>query len=414
LLATAERIVGMNGAPSWSRVSRWLPAPVAGIGLRRSELELRLRALMRPVTTWRTRGRAVAAGGTLVAAVLVACSVPSPAGEKRAAPVAIPLMQSAVTIRASDPASTGGKPSALDSLAAFEEIFLPMFNRTQSLRDSIVEAAARKTLPAVFAPGSNETHIWLLVDDRYSVIRFTTGRQFHLVREADAGPVRPVADFPATPRNRLATASESFVAAFPGVTVANLNARQSEVAVKLGTRDVSIFWARYVPTQATTPPSPTATTGRTTASAFTLGITGQGRQADGAAGTRNGTVADSLAAQKAIAIPVSVNSRAERDSVVIAAARFVHPRVFTAASPETHIWLVVDERFAVLRSTTGVSVPSAPKNIASMTEFYLKSFPELDPRYLTNSHTQTDVRVGRRTVSIFWALYPQELLRRKA
>lgn len=49
-----------------------------------------------------------------------------------------------------------------------------------------------------------------------------------------------------------------------------------------------------------------------------------------------------------------------------------------------------------------------------MTEFYLKSFPELNPRYLTNSHTQTDVRVGRRTVSIFWALYPRELLRKKA
>ncbi len=412
LLATAERIAGVNAAPSWSRVSRWLPAPVAGIGLRHSELELRLRALVRQVSTWRTRGRALAAGGALVVGVLAACSVPAPERTSATSPL-VRGNGSTIRIIASDPMANGGIASTTDSLAAIDEFMFTIAQRMGVLHDSVAGAAARRAEPHVFAESSDEIAIWLLFDSRYQVMRSNTGRQHYSVKSGRSNSSSRVSASASTPRAQLILGVDAFVRAFPGITPQNLKSSWSSTTVQVGQRSVEVNWARYIPADATTSAAPPENEAdRINASSSTSSVPGQLRPADGAAATRSGAEPESLPVMKAFAIPVSVKSSAERDSTVIAAARFARPEVFAADSPEMHIWLLVDDHFSVLRSTTGVSFPltadrksGLEANLASSTEFYLKSFPELREKNLINSRTRTNVSVGSRQVSIFWARY---------
>jgi len=249
LLETAERMTRAGSPPSWSRVSRWLPAPVAGIGIRRSELELRLRALVRPATSWRTRVRALGAGIALLTAVLAACSVPTPeramAGvASRTAPTGSSLM-----ILARDGAKGGGA-SALDSLAAADEFMTKVLPRTLAMRDSIIGDAARRAVPQVFSDTAQEEFVWLLLDENYQVMRSNSGRQFASLNtrsSRNGNASERVAATPTTPRENLSIGVEAYVRAFPGITKQNVSGAWSSVDVRAGTREVQVYWARYIP-----------------------------------------------------------------------------------------------------------------------------------------------------------------------
>jgi len=254
LLATAERIADLGAAPSWSRVSRWLPAPVAGIGTRRSELETRLRALVRPASSWRTRVRALGAGMVLVAGVLAACSVPTPERTLPAVATQAGATGSALRIPARDDRSGTAGASTVDSLAAMEEFVAKVMPRAHLLQDSIIVRAARRAEPHVFTDTSEEAYVWLLLDAEYRVMRSNTGRQHHSLRTRTSGTTEreSVAATPTTPRQQLSLGVRSFVRAFPGITPRNVSGLWSSTTVKVGAREVEVNWARYIPTPSVT------------------------------------------------------------------------------------------------------------------------------------------------------------------
>jgi len=256
LLETAERITRGGAPPSSSRVSRWLPAPVAGIGIRRSELELRLRALVRPATSWRSRLSALGAGTALVTGGLAACSVPTP--ERSTAGVASKTAPtgSSLIILPRD-GSNGGGASALDSLSAADEFMAKVFPRTLAMRDSIIGDAARRAVPQVFSDMAQEEFVWLLLDDNYQVMRSNTGRQYaslnsRAVRNANTS--ERVAATPTTPRENLSIGVEAYVRAFPGITKQNVSGAWSSVTMRVDTREVEVYWARYIPAPTVTAP----------------------------------------------------------------------------------------------------------------------------------------------------------------
>lgn len=253
LLTTAERLARTGDARSWARSARWLPAPIAGIGVRPSELELRLRALVRPATTWAIRAQTVTAAAVVVIASLLACSVPAP---ERAPTVAtnrgVPI-GAAFQVLARDRRTNGDRtPTAIDSIAAMEAFMTKVMPRAQVLQDSIITAAARRSEPHAFDGSATDVEdVWLLLNDDYTVRRSNTGRQYYSVagRGAAASPAsQRVAATPDTPRQQLILGVEAFVRAFPGITARNVVGLWSSLTLSVGQRTVNVLWARYIPT----------------------------------------------------------------------------------------------------------------------------------------------------------------------
>ena len=205
LLTTAERLTTSSQAQAWARAARWLPAPIPGIGTRRTELEARLRAMVRPVSTWRSRIRMIGAGAVVILGVVAACSVPSP---ERMPGRNSPDKFSRVT--------------ALDSLVRYDsiqkEMGLFLGPRADRVRDSIVISLARKAYPALLAPeATGERWIWLLFDSNYKLVAATQGMEFAFERAGGSRPAgsRPPVPGALTTTPRIVVSSESFENAFP-------------------------------------------------------------------------------------------------------------------------------------------------------------------------------------------------------
>ena len=255
LLETASRFAGAGAAQAWSRTARWLPAPVPGIGTRRSELELRLRALVQPVSTWRSRVRVIGAGAVVVASLLVACSVPSPERMRS---------ESSVAQARPDRRPFGGVSSArakymdeayvttaLDSVVTMDAAFAQfqrLMNRGRVLQDSIVEASSRAAVPQAFQFTDSVVDLWVLLDERYRVERYAIGPEYYAVkRKAFDGDTASRPATRDTPRNRLSWGEAEYLRAFPGVKPEEIRGLRGVVDVRRGARSVHVMWIHHSP-----------------------------------------------------------------------------------------------------------------------------------------------------------------------
>ena len=233
LIDAAEHLAAGGATARWSRAARWLPVAAAGIGVQRSDLELRLRALVRPVSTWQSRVRNIVAVGAMLGAGLAACSVPAPSqrGDE-------PRLTASVT-RAN---STVAMQSLVDSLAALDHAMLVSYPRLRARRDSLVEAVARQYFPWAFEQDALEDFVWLLLDRRYSHAGSTVGRQFAYIADErhDLTTARPATDD--TPEDKLVWGVESFLRAFRHLKREDVGT-WSTTTVDVGDRTVTINWA---------------------------------------------------------------------------------------------------------------------------------------------------------------------------
>ena len=78
LLSATTHVAKPSKTPSWTHVVPWLPAPMPGIGTRRSEIEMRLSALIPAGRTMAHRIRATCVGVATLATMVAACAVPTP------------------------------------------------------------------------------------------------------------------------------------------------------------------------------------------------------------------------------------------------------------------------------------------------------------------------------------------------
>ncbi len=255
LLDMAERLTQMPRALSWSRAARWLPAPIPGIGTQRSELEARLQAMVPRPSTWRSRGRAAAAGSAAVAGVIAACTVPSPEPARSetqrgaltsdaVAPLARPVPQPALI------GSANGTTSSIDSIMMFERLQGAMEKLTprgRALLDSAVAAAARTAFPDVFDTAqSNDEFVWMLLDPAYRVVRTARGKEFYSMRlKRSDGTEKRIPVGASTGPVYLSVGTEEIMRAFPGLRREQIGMWSDEVAVS-GKRKVRIVWARYL------------------------------------------------------------------------------------------------------------------------------------------------------------------------
>lgn len=245
LLDTAERLAVTGAHRGQLRVEPWLPVPIPGIGSRRTELEQRLRALVAPTWTWQTRALTVAAALMIVGGVLAACSVPSPERLRSDAAQNPAPPRSDVVLRAMKPTprnggATAGGLSVLDTVVALEHLsdLVPSGTR---LVDSIVTAAARVAEPDAFStPEKSLTHVWLLLDRNYRVLRSTSG----FVSDAVGSESRVPTGSRTTPA-RLSWSKKNFLFLFPGLRLPDIGL-WSTTDELIGERKVTIAWARFI------------------------------------------------------------------------------------------------------------------------------------------------------------------------
>ena len=240
LVDAAEQLSAGGSARHWSRAARWLPVAAAGIGVQRSDLELRLRALARPVSTWRSRVRNLVAVGVMVAAGLAACSVPAPQ-EQREQPKPAALAAASVNA-ASD--SARGRQTVFDSLGEMDTAFLEYVPDLDVRLDSIVAAAAREALPHVFSPDGSERFVWLLFDARYHVVASAVGAQHAFISSGTRPELTDTQRAtPTTPLNRISVSIASYLHAFPQLAREDIG-RWSTTYVSVKSRRILINWAQ--------------------------------------------------------------------------------------------------------------------------------------------------------------------------
>ncbi len=263
LIEIATRFADGGGAHAWSPGATWLAAPVPGIGVRRSELELRLRALAQPGTTWRSRVRLLAAALVMVAGLLAACAIPSPehgGSTGRTTDVPLPSRGSPST-----DASGGSSQRAMsvgDSVALYERLVTKLMPRAVLLQDSIIAAEARRLMPIAFdSTRRTDDDVWLLLDDKYHGVRANIGQQFYSVL---VGPPEHNASFVAatasTPRQKLLSDPQAYARAFPGVRFDPVGFR-AIARVQQGRHTVHIAWSRFVSLGDTRPVAAAADSG---------------------------------------------------------------------------------------------------------------------------------------------------------
>lgn len=254
LIETASRFAGRGAADSWTRATSWLPAPVPGIGTRRSELEARLRALVKPVSTWRSRVRMLLAAAVMVFGVLAACAVPSPerTGSESRATLSRPDRRPFGGVSSARPKymDEAFVMSALDSVVVMDAAlsqFQRMMRRGRILQDSIVEASARAAVPRAFQFTDSIVDLWLLLDAQYRVERSAIGPQYYSVRrDAYDGDTSSQPATRNTPRNRMSWGEAEYLRAFPGLKRDEITGPRGVVRVRQGARNVEVIWVQRV------------------------------------------------------------------------------------------------------------------------------------------------------------------------
>lgn len=214
----------------------WLPLAAAGMGVQRSDLELRLRALVRPVVTWRTRVRSAAAAVAIVVAGLAACSVPAP--KERA-----DVTDSGLSGSRNDVGIATGFLAIADSIARVDGSWKALEKLKPQL-DTLMVLAAHRMLPEVWSDTSKERQIWLLLDDRYDVRQATTGVRHNFVHtDVPLDGRDPAHATEQTPESLLVLTPASYSSAFPQTARQALRSMAGTATMVRGRR-VRINWAR--------------------------------------------------------------------------------------------------------------------------------------------------------------------------
>jgi beta-lactamase regulating signal transducer with metallopeptidase domain len=249
LIHTAERQMS-RAVRGWARASRWLPAPVPGIGSRSTELEARLRAMMPQAPTWRSRVRLLSAGVVVTLGLAAACSVPTPERARRDSIQQAGTRTSGADLTLNSRDLPAVPTSQVDSVRRYERMLATMEQlqpRGSALIDSLVTSAAMQSVPSAFdAAQANNEFVWLLLDENYRVIRTNRGKQFYsmLVTRADGTdtvvPVANIAD-----RVRLSFGKREIQRAFPGVRAEQIG-MWSSIDAPIGNRMTRIVWARFL------------------------------------------------------------------------------------------------------------------------------------------------------------------------
>lgn len=247
LVRTAEWL--LDGRGSWRRgvAARWILAPVPAFAAPASELEGRLRALVRRPPTWRTRLGVVAACTLGGAATVAACAVPSPATGRTSHELAVtttPVLDSLERWRTLD----------RGTLAAAR-----VAGRMRILQDSLALVAARRSIPTFdeLARGFDTANVWLVVDAAYRPVDHAVTMQRHAYRweteptdGREGSGRRQRAARPTTPGDRLSTNVFSFGRAFPLVDARRID-ETGAFATTTPTGIVRVHWGRLRPGDST-------------------------------------------------------------------------------------------------------------------------------------------------------------------
>jgi hypothetical protein len=151
LVHTAEWLLAGRGAWRGGLAARWILAPVPAFAASPTELEGRLRALVRRPASWGTRLGTLCVGAIGVVALLAACAAPSPTtGSSR---ITYGVSSLPRTLR--------------DSMRLYDRVNdLRMRSRLEAVRDSLIDAAALQAIPALDTlAGVDSLSIWVLLDD---------------------------------------------------------------------------------------------------------------------------------------------------------------------------------------------------------------------------------------------------------
>ena len=285
LLEVAERIAGAGRKRGFARAAQWLPAPIPGMATRASELEARIRALVRPVSTWRSRARLILAGGVVVVGVLAACSVPSPVRtpETRSEPSDRRLfggVSSATPKYMAVAYTTSARDSSVTVSSSIVQFQRMMGQRrltkdsvepTLSARDSAraqamtrrypwesraarlvdehfqawIETLAAPHIGALLAKSPDETPVlWLLLNSD-GELAHSSGRTGLFALTQDRAIPRPPESNPATfmtPDRDLGISCEAFTAKFPLIREASKPKMCGMSRISSGSRQVIIVF----------------------------------------------------------------------------------------------------------------------------------------------------------------------------
>jgi beta-lactamase regulating signal transducer with metallopeptidase domain len=238
LVHTAEWLLTRRGAWRGSVAARWILAPVPAFAAPVSELESRLRALVRPAMGWRSRVATVAAGACALVALVVACAVPSPTrGSVIVSMRTGPVVDSLVSFRA---------------LMRDPRISRHAARRFQALQDSLALDVARREVPGFeqLAAGMDTAYVWMVLDAGLRRRHHIMTESRHAYRwSADTnGGFPPLANAAtaATPGTSLRTNAHSFARAFPTLDAQRVDGTGSVVTMT-ATGPVRLEWAQLYP-----------------------------------------------------------------------------------------------------------------------------------------------------------------------
>lgn len=253
LIDTAERLHTASPDTGLRMGQGWMPGAVLSLAGHRSELETRLRALIRPLPSWPRRVGVMASASVGVGALLATGTVPVPRVTRTQPelPSPRPAVTRAVTAR----------PSVwIDSVTRYDslqrEIERRIAPRMNALRDTVIARAARATTPAAFARTGTTSDVWILLSPEYDVLATTEGAAYNYEYPGDLdtmrlgtlvrlGDLRPAT--PQSPRARLVARPESFLRAFRVKRVQDIDA-SGAIPSWVGRRFVTVHWARLTAT----------------------------------------------------------------------------------------------------------------------------------------------------------------------
>lgn len=240
LVRTAEWLLVQRSGWRGSTAAQWILAPVPAFAAQASELEARLRALVRPRAGWRSRLATVTAGACALAALVIACAVPSPtrgAPGARAGVAALP-------------------PSLRDSIRLYERVnSVRMRSRIDAVKDSLIDVAAREALAGLDTlTGVDTLYAWVLMDDDFRPVtaRIAPRHRFTWSLDLTTWPRRPVETMatPSTPASRLVVNVMSWARAFPLLDPDRVNDHGGH-RIRVGNDSLLVEWARLHPGDST-------------------------------------------------------------------------------------------------------------------------------------------------------------------
>lgn len=392
LVRTAEWLLAGRSGWRGSVAARWILAPVPAFAAPTSELEARLRALVRPRAGWRSRLVAGAAGGCAMITLIVACAVPLPmrgSAEMTSGVGALP-------------------PSLRDSVRVYARATsFQMRTRMEAVKDSLIDIAARQAIPALDTLSDPSMYAaFVLLDDDLRPVDARLARRHEFAWSIDFSVLgqgrmpEPVMATPDTPARKLRTDAASWTRAFPLLDAGRISEHGGR-SLRFSRGTVAVQWARL-------------TRGDSTSE---MVFRAAGIAPRIPAWFR--TVATGMASDSSVS-PSALDAALERG--LRNELRWRVPEALdTAAAGPSYVWLVLDGTgdaiaHATGRAGLGVKTADFPAGrpypratddtpdgrLTIDAESWRARFPTL--RFDTPVFGWRAMRVGPRTVNVLWAI----------